>query len=124
MSFETTHESSDNAEAGPSTPRSYHRTPETPTKSRRRSWFGFGGFATPSKDQEQAEEILSVDGDLAQDLEVQRSMKPPNELTVSVENVSRGISKSAHYSRSRMELSQIQQTDDLYLRKALFPPIP
>lgn len=32
-----------NAEAGPSTPRP---APETPTKSRRRSWFGFGGFSS------------------------------------------------------------------------------
>jgi hypothetical protein len=46
----------DNAEAGPSTPRSYRTAPETPTRSgsiRRRSWFGLGGFAsltTPTKE--------------------------------------------------------------------------
>jgi hypothetical protein len=37
-----------NAEAGPSTPRVSVEPPETPTKSRRRSWFGLGGFGSGS----------------------------------------------------------------------------
>lgn len=53
-----------NAEAGPSTPRSYHTPPETPTKSaKRRSWFGFGGLSltTPTKDKVDAPRRLSFD---------------------------------------------------------------
>ena len=56
-----------NAEAGPSTPRSYRTPPETPTKSggtRRRSWFGFGGFgglSTPSKERLDSPRRSSLD---------------------------------------------------------------
>lgn len=37
-----------NAEAGPSTPRASAETPDTPTKPRRRSWFGLGSFGSTS----------------------------------------------------------------------------
>lgn len=79
-------EEGQNAEAGPSTPRSYRTPPETPTRSggstRRRSWFGFGGLtsvSTPSRDKADPARRLSFEAGSGSELADRHPPRTPTD---------------------------------------------